>query len=220
MSNQIPDIAFLFAVLTSVVLLPFFAILVSSFTKIAIVLNLMRTALGTQQAPPSMVINATAIMLSFFIMAPIVTEALNKLPARSSGSQSYTFQQFLEFRDGLMPPLKSFLQRNTKPVHQRFFLRAATRLWPKEEAANVKLDDFLIVAPAFTISEVTEAFQIGFVLYLAFIIIDLVVGAVLLSMGMSMISPTTISIPLKILLFVALDGWSRLIEGLVLTYVH
>ena len=91
-------------------------------------------------------------------------------------------------------------------------------IWPKERAATLQADDFMVLVPSFTLSELTRAFQIGFVIYLVFVVVDLIVATVLLALGMSMIAPTTISLPFKLLLFVILDGWSRLIHGLVLSY--
>jgi type III secretion protein R len=115
-------------------------------------------------------------------------------------------------------PLKEFLDKHINERYRKFFLRAANETWPKERAQDLQRDDLLVLIPSFTVTEITAAFQIGFVLYLAFIVVDLVVANILLALGMVMTSPTLISVPFKLLLFVALDGWSRLLEALVLTY--
>lgn len=225
-----PDFVFVAALLISLALIPFFAVLVTSYTKIVIVLGLLRMALGTQQTPPNLVINGIAIVLSLFIMAPIVLktqEAVERhVAAQSSqapgreGRSAPTFQDFLKARDSVLPHLREFLRKNVRERELAFFLKSATQLWPAEQAQKASADDLMILIPSFTISELSEAFMIGFVLYLVFVVVDLVVATVLLSMGMAMISPTTIAIPFKLLLFVALDGWSRLLQGLVLSYAR
>jgi type III secretion protein R len=114
--------------------------------------------------------------------------------------------------------MKEFLQKHTQERERQFFLKSASTIWPKERADKLRADDFMVMVPSFTLSELTRAFQIGFILYLVFVVVDLIVATVLLALGMSMISPTTISLPFKLLLFVMLDGWTRLIHGLVLSY--
>jgi type III secretion protein R len=110
------------------------------------------------------------------------------------------------------------MERNSRIEQRDFFVRTARRMWGPEMSADVKPNDFLVLMPAFLVSELTAAFQIGFLLYLPFVVIDLIVSNILLAMGMMMVSPVTISLPLKLFLFVAVDGWTRLIHGLVLTY--
>lgn len=219
-----PDFIFIAALLITFALVPFMAVLVTSYTKIVIVLGLLRMAIGTQQTPPNLVINGIAIVMSLFIMAPIALKAQEAIekqiptnPAQGDKA-SPTFQDFLKARDAVLPPLREFLKKNTRDRELQFFMKTASTLWPPEVAQKATADDLLILIPAFTISELSEAFMIGFVIYLVFVVVDLVVATVLLSMGMAMISPTTISIPFKLLLFVALDGWSRLLQGLVISY--
>jgi type III secretion protein R len=120
--------------------------------------------------------------------------------------------------DAAQPPVKQFLQAHTLESERNFFVRSATSIWPKERAAALKNDDLTVLVPSFTLTELIKAFQIGFVLYIVFVVVDLVVANLLLALGMQMISPTTISVPFKLLLFVMLDGWSVLIHGLVLSY--
>jgi type III secretion protein R len=115
-------------------------------------------------------------------------------------------------------PLRAFLDRHAEKREAEFFLRTTRNLWPPEQAAAVKPNDLLILVPAFTVTELTEAFKIGFLLYLGFVIIDLVVANVLSALGMMMFSPTVISTPLKLMLFVVADGWAKLVHGLVMTY--
>lgn len=221
MATTLPDPLLTGAILLSVGLLPFFALMVSSFTKIVIVLGLLRQALGTQQVPPNLVLNGIAIILSAFIMAPVMGQAWENVTAKSKyQSQNFgrKFEDFAVIGAAVEKPVKEFLEHHINDRYRKFFIRAAKEIWPKEQAEALQKDDLLVMIPSFTVTEISSAFQIGFVLYLAFVVVDLVVGNILLALGMSMTSPTLISVPFKLLLFVALDGWSRLLEALVLTY--
>ncbi|MGH8238267.1 MAG: type III secretion system export apparatus subunit SctR [Steroidobacteraceae bacterium] len=205
--------------LIAVALLPFLALLVTSFTKIVVVLGLLRQALGLPQVPPNMVTNALAIILSLYVMAPIGMQAATALKEKLPGSvATLSFNDFAVIYQSISTPLRGFLQKHTTERDRAFFVRSAGKLWPPEQARTLEDDHMLVLVPSFTLRELTEAFQIGFVLYLAFVVIDLIVGNILLSLGMMMLSPTVVSTPFKLLLFVALDGWERLVQGLVLSY--
>lgn len=198
-------------------LAPFFLMMVTSYVKIVVVTTLVRNALGVQQVPPAMVMNGLAIILSLFIMAPMVmstkaiVEKMN-LPASPSPSE------MIEIINRASPPLRKFLSDNTDDRILNTFMNTAKRIWPKEQHSQINKDNMLILVPSFTISELTKAFQIGFLLYLPFITIDLIISNILLAMGMMMVSPMTISLPFKLLLFVTLDGWLKLSQGLLLSY--
>lgn len=215
---NIPDPLLIFSVLAGATILPFMAVLVTSFTKIVVVLGLLRQALGLQQVPPNMVINSLAIILSLYVMAPIGSTASAAMKERMGQQTPLTVQDVPKIYDSVSTPLKGFLQKHTTERDRAFFVRSAEKLWPQPAAQSVRNDDMLVLIPTFTVRELTVAFQIGFVIYLAFVVIDLVVGTILLSLGMQMLSPTVISVPFKLLLFVALDGWQRLVHGLVLSY--
>jgi type III secretion protein R len=215
---NIPDPLLIFSVLAGATILPFLAVLVTSFTKIVVVLGLLRQALGLQQVPPNIVINSIAIILSLYVMAPIGSIASATMKERMGQQASLTVPDVPKLYDSISTPLKGFLQKHTTERDRAFFVRSAERLWPQQAAQNVRHDDMLVLVPSFTVRELTVAFQIGFVIYLAFVVIDLIVGNVLLSLGMQMLSPTVVSVPFKLLLFVALDGWQRLVHGLVLSY--
>ncbi len=198
-------------------LVPLTVVVTTSFLKIAVVMSLLRNALGVQQIPPNLAIYALSLILSLYIMAPIGERMLDAIRAEPAALKNV---------DALVgavkkgaEPLRGFLLRHAKPEQREFFVRTSQRLWTPEMAANVKHDDFLVLIPAFVVTELTAAFEIGFLLYLPFVVIDLVISNILLAMGMMMVSPVTISLPLKLFLFVLVDGWSRLIHGLVLTYV-
>jgi type III secretion protein R len=212
-------------VLTILSLLPFIIMILTSFMKIVIVLSLLRSALGVQQAPPNQIINGVAFMLSLFIMYPTglkMYEAANdtitnvKAPDSliSPGSSTY----IIAIARDAGEPLRLFLKRNSTVKHQALFYRMAYRVLPEEYRTTLKPDDFIILVPAYITSQLKDAFEIGVLIYIPFFVIDLVTSNILLAMGMMMLSPVTISMPLKLFLLVMLDGWTLLIEGLVSTF--
>jgi type III secretory pathway component EscR len=307
----------------SLALAPFVAVMVTSFTKMVVVLSLLRNALGLQQVPPNVVINGLAIVLSIYVMYPVILDthaavnakmqglpppALISAPTRPAnagatptapgaaaqaepaprspaaaaglaaeaaaargpqflnvvgsdvaarGPQFANVQgtpsaapatdaqttatgeaatppataptpapsggrmdtaRLLSLVDAGKEPLRAFLTRHSSDDERAFFLRSAQRLLPPARRADLTASDFIVIIPAFTVSELTAAFQIGFLIFLPFLIIDLVVSNILLALGMMMLSPTTVSLPFKLLLFVLIDGWAKLVHGLVLTY--
>jgi type III secretion protein R len=200
-------------------LLPFAALMVTSFAKIVVVLGLLRQALGLQQVPPNMVLNGIAIVLTLYVMAPVGMDAGDNMRKRGQSIGSFkTLDDVGVVYDSVAAPLRTFLLKHSESRDRRFFQRTATRLWPEERARDLREDDMMVLVPAFVVTELSEAFRIGFMLFLAFLIVDLIVANILLALGMSMVSPTIISIPFKILLFVVLDGWARLLQGIVLGY--
>lgn len=216
MNFTLPDPLTLIVLTAVLSLAPFFAVMMTSYVKLVVVLSLVRNALGIQQIPPNLVINGLAIILSVFIMAPVATMTFDRLEREDlSKINAATIQRVM---GDTKEPILGFLQKHTNEREKRFFLDATRKLWTKEAAATVDQNSFLILVPAFTVTELTSAFQIGFLLYLPFIAIDLIVSNILLAMGMMMVSPMTISLPFKLLLFVLVDGWTRLIHGIVLTY--
>lgn len=206
----------LMLVLALAALVPFLAVVATSFMKLAIVFLLVRNALGMQQIPPNMALNALAIILSGYVMTPVVLQTYDIL---SAGQHSFSSAQGLTAAwEAGKAPLSEFLSRHAAEREKLFFLESARTLWSPELAGRVGPESIAIVLPAFTVTQLREAFEIGFLLYLPFIAIDLIVSNILLAMGMMMVSPLTISLPFKLFLFVMIDGWSRLILGLVKTY--
>jgi len=198
-------------------LFPFIAVVATSFIKISVVFLLVRNAIGVQNIPPNMALNALAIILSGYIMAPVIVATYNII---SVGN--FQFNNI----DGLRAayeagkgPILEFLTRHAAEREKLFFLEAARSLWPPDMAATLDMNSIAVVLPSFTVTQLREAFEIGFLLYLPFIAIDLIISNILLAMGMMMVSPLTISLPFKLFLFVMIDGWSRLILGLVKSYV-
>ena len=203
--------------LTVIGLASFAIMMVTSYVKIVVVTSLLRNALGVQQVPPAMVMNGLAIILTVFIMAPVGSDTLDLLE-KQQFSTSPTPAELAQAIANVSPPLRSFLVRNTDPTVLNVFMNTAQRIWPKEHTRKLNREDMLVLVPAFTITELTLAFQIAFLLYLPFVAIDLIISNVLLAMGMMMVSPMTISLPFKLLLFVTLDGWLKVSQGLLLSY--
>ena len=198
-------------------LLPFLVVTTTSFAKISIVLFLVRNALGIQQTPPGILLNTVAIVLTIYIMAPVLTDVYRILLAPTATYA--TVQDWERMAIDATQPLKTFLATHSRPEAKEFFVETAAKLWKNHPSLTVSPDDMVILMPAFLVSELTRAFEIGFLLYLPFLVVDFVVGVILVAMGMTMLSPTVISTPFKLLLFVFVDGWSRLLQGLVLSYV-
>ncbi len=196
--------------------LPFVAIAVTAFAKITVVLLIVRNALGVQQTPPNMVLYGIALVLTVYIAAPLAAQL--QAIATAPGVQFETLDDWLLIFEQGSGPIKDFLVRHARPDDRAFFMEATASVWGPELSQNVESDSLPVLIPAFLVSELTRAFEIGFLLYLPFLAVDLVVSAVLMSLGMMMVSPMMIAIPFKLFLFVAVDGWSRLVQGLVLSY--
>lgn len=214
--------AFVILTVVALALAPFVAVMVTSFTKIVVVLSLLRNALGLQTVPPNVVINGLAIILSVYVMYPVLLDTTDRVQEQLQQSPqqgSMDLQHMLGLFGHAKEPLRGFLIQHSSETERAFFKRSAERLLPQSERGNVMATDYIVVVPAFTVSELTAAFQIGFLIFLPFLVIDLVVSNILLALGMMMLSPTTVSLPFKLMLFVFIDGWSKLVHGLVLTYL-
>lgn len=196
--------------LTAIALAPILLILLTSFTRIVIVLHFTRTALNTQTAPPNQVIIGLALFLTFFIMSPVITqikeEAIEPFD-KGQITQEVALERGLE-------PLREFMYGQTQTKDVRMFVQIAGIEW---NGTSESIPNSVLI-PSFIISEMRTAFIIGFLIYIPFIIIDMVVASTLMSMGMMMLPPTTISMPFKILLFVLADGWNLVIGNLVKTF--
>lgn len=214
---QFGDLTGLLLVVLAISILPFVAMVVTSYMKIVVVLGLLRNALGVQQVPPNMVLNGVAILVSAYVMAPVAIAATHNMQLTNQQGQSSS-QAVMDAFSAAREPFRQFLASHANEREKRFFLRSASLVWPKEQASQLKETDLFVLAPSFTLSELTDAFKIGFLLYIAFIVVDLIIANVLLAMGLNQVQPTNVAIPFKLLLFVVMDGWSTLIHGLVLTY--
>jgi len=171
-----------------------------------------------QQTPPNMAINGLALILTLYIMAP-VGAATWELYKQQTVPSPIDIETALDIASKLKEPLQTFLAKHANPTTVDFLVRTTKKLWPETLSANLTKDSLIVLIPAFAFSELTRAFQIGFLLYLPFIVVDLIISNILLAMGMMMVSPMTISLPFKLLLFVLLDGWTQLMQGLILSYM-
>ncbi|MGI9510217.1 MAG: type III secretion system export apparatus subunit SctR [Geminicoccaceae bacterium] len=197
-------------------LVPFMVVTTTAFMKIAVVLFLIRNALGIQQTPPNLVLYGIAIVLAVFLTSPVVGSVFAEV---SDQTLDYAnFEDWERAAERVKIPIQQHLLKFTDEPARNFFYQATAEVWPEEAHEAASSDDLMILIPAFMISELTRAFEIGFLLYLPFIVIDLIISNILLAMGMMMVSPLVISVPFKLFLFVLVDGWSRLLEGLVLSY--
>ena len=211
-SLQALDITLLLVVIT---LLPTLMVMMTSFTKYVVSLSFLRTAMGTQQTPPNSVLVGMALVLTLFTMTPtldiIKTEAYDPYVAGNITQE--------EFFDRAQLPLKRFMLRNTEPGSLQMYCQMAGEEAPTtSEELDASTDlPLLVIAPAFVTSELKAAFWIGFLVYIPFMLIDVIVSSTLMSMGMIMLPPSMISTPFKILLFILLDGWSLLFSTLIQT---
>lgn len=210
--------------LASMAMMPFLLMLLTPFAKFVMVFSLLRNALGVQQVPPNQVINGIALILSIFVIFPVglqmykLAEPVIQHEAPPSMSDPKAAQFIVKVATIAKEPLRTFLINNSLPAHQKNFYRIAFRMLPEELKEYITVDHFIVLIPSYITSQVKNGFEIGVLIYLPFFVIDLVVSNILLAMGMMMLSPVTISMPLKIFMLVMLDGWTLLTQGLILSY--
>lgn len=223
--SQRPSLVTQSVLLSLMSLLPFIIMVLTSFLKVVVVLSLLRTALGVQQAPPNQVINGVAFLLSLFIMYPTALKmydatkpiaAQTQTPDSLLSPDSSTY--VIAMAEAASGPFRDFMKKNSSPKHQALFYRLAYRGLPDQYKDSLKPEDFIVLVPSYITGQLKDAFEIGVLIYIPFFVIDLVTSNILLAMGMMMLSPVTISMPLKLFLLVMLDGWTILIEGLVKTF--
>jgi len=199
-----------------IALAPSLLIMMTSFTRIIIVFSFLRNSLGLQQTPPNQVLIGLALFLSFFIMYPTITE-MNDTAIQPFSSGEITQEVAIE---KVQTPLKVFMLKQTKTSDLNLFLSLSDK---DNTITEINVDELKslglqVIVPAFVTSELKRAFLIGFLLYLPFLVIDMIVASTLMSMGMVMLPPTTISLPFKLMLFVVVDGWSLIIEMLIKSF--
>jgi len=210
--------------LAAVGLIPFVIVMFTAFVKIVVVLAMIRTALGTQQIPPNQVITGLALILTIYVMMPVGIEIKNDVqsiivaktgrPLLSNASVDLLLKAAEKGKE----PIRKFLIRHCHDKDRTMFLSLGKKMRQPEDREKLKANDFSVIVPAFIISELKEAFQIGFIIFLPFLVIDMVVANILLSLGMFMLSPVMVSLPFKLLLFVLVDGWFLITRGLILGY--
>ena len=206
-TGETSQVVQLFLLTTALSLAPTFLVLTTCFTRIIVVLSFVRSSLGTQQNPPNLVLMGIALFLSLFIMQPVYTEVMNEaitpyINEEISGQAAFESAEL---------PIKEFMYKQTRDEDIQLFLDISET----EKPADVKELPLTVAIPAFIISELRTAFSIGFLIFIPFLVIDIVVASILMSMGMFMLSPVMISLPFKLLLFVLVDGWYLVVESLV-----
>ncbi len=211
-SNQLQ----MMGLLAVMAIVPFAIMMLTSFSKVVVVLSIVRSALGTQQAPPTMVLTGLAAVLSATIMAPTAEQMWTR--GQAAYGEVGASAQMLSSAGRVLEPLREFLVKHGSPEERARFVDMARELRPADEAQLVSEDDLSVVVPAFVLTELKEAFIIGFLVFLPFLVLDMLIANVLLALGMQTLSPSQVSLPFKILLFVAVDGWALLARGLVLAY--
>ena len=209
----------LVVVLALVSLLPFVFMGVTAFVKISTVLQIVRSAIGAQSVPSNTVVMALAAALTLLAMAPVGEQiAARAAPIFAGKTTPDTTALVHDGIEAVKEPMRAFLAKNASAKETARFVAVAKSARAEPERADVKPTDFSVLVPAFVVTELAEAFAIGFLIYLPFLVLDLVVANVLLALGMQMLSPTQVSLPFKLLLFVAIDGWGLLAQALVSGY--
>ena len=207
--NNINPVLQMLIVMSVFSLLPFVFCCMTSFLRFVIVFSMLKTAMGTQQVPPSIVIIGLSMILTFFTMGPTFQKMyeLGSVPYQKSQNIVMAIQEGSK-------PLKEFMMKQTRETDLAFFVELSQKVPPKSP------EEITIwqVAPAYIMSELKTAFEIGFIIFVPFIVLDLVVANILLAVGMFMLSPTIISLPFKLLIFIAVDGWALIVQGLVTSY--
>ncbi|MCX8956570.1 EscR/YscR/HrcR family type III secretion system export apparatus protein [Erwinia psidii] len=198
-------------------LLPLFIIICTSFLKISVVLLIVRNALGIQQVPANMVIYSISLAATIFIMMPVFNETCRRIEDVSQGEMN--IEAIYSNRERIIEPLQNFFLHNINPDTQIRLTKAAKKLWQKNAEDPVDHNNLAIVLSSFVLSELQAGFKTGFLIYIPFLVVDLLVANILMALGMQMVAPMVVSLPLKLLLFTLIDGWSRLLEGLFYSYL-
>jgi type III secretion protein R len=205
----------LLVLLGAMALAPVILVTLTSFLKMAVVLSITRSALGAPQVPPSTAVTGLALLLTVVVMSPVADDAWARARSVPAGGVDRT----LEAAAAAAEPVRDFLARFARRDDRDMFLELARRARPAARRVDVTDRDVAVLAPAFVTSELRRAFTIGFVVFLPFLVVDLLAANVLLALGLTQLSPTSVALPFKLLLFVAVDGWKLLARGLVLGYL-
>lgn len=212
-------------VMAALSLVPFALLMTTCFVKVAVVLSILRSAIGTPQVPPTQVVTGLALILTLYVMAPTgermydaVKPVLN-MGAGADLTSGQTIEALQQASVRAKEPLRAFLLKHADRRDRATFHQLALRMRTPEERVGITDKDLLIIVPAFVTSELRRAFEIGFLLFIPFLVLDMVISNLLLALGMHMLTPTTVSLPFKLLLFVLADGWHLVARGLVESYL-
>lgn len=216
MSGQFDVVSFsiLLGMLT---LIPFIVVTTTSFLKFSMVLMILRNATGVQQVPPTLAMYGISLAMTVFVMAPTVQEVGKRIADIDPASRSRTTSMLAQAKDAF-DPLRAFMLKHSRPDQRELFLSSAKKLWPKDFAKDAKSSDVTVLIPAFVVSELQTGYEIGFLIYIPFVVIDLLISNLLMALGMQQVSPQTITTPLKLLLFTMVDGWGKLLNALAMSY--
>jgi type III secretion protein R len=202
--------------MASMAILPLVAVTATSFLKISAVLMILRNAIGVQQVPSNIVLYGVAMVMSLIIMGPVFKQSGALFAPNGAMPENGT--EIIQSIDRALPPLKVFLLKYTEPEYLDRFHAKAVKFQEKYGSAPVSKSDLFVLLPAFVASELADAFTLGVLIYLPFVVIDLAVSSILMALGMMMVSPMSITVPLKLLLFVAIEGWVKVFDGLIGSY--
>ncbi len=206
-------------------LIPFVVLMMTSFVRISVVLSILRSAIGAPSVPPTQVLTGLAMVLTLVVMAPTgerIWTAVAPVVGMAAGAEltsGETIAALEAAADRGKEPLRDFMLRHTSAADRASFRALALKMRAPAEQAAVSERDFGVLVPAFVTSELRRAFQIGFLLFIPFLVVDMVIANLLLALGMHMLSPTTVSLPFKLLLFVLADGWTLVVKGLLGSYL-
>lgn len=212
-------------VMAALSLVPFALLMTTCFVKVAVVLSILRSAIGTPQVPPSQVVTGLALILTMYVMAPTgermyaAVKPVLGLAAGAELASGQTIDALGQAADRAKEPLRAFLIKHADRRDRATFHGMALRMRTPAERASITDQDLMVIVPAFVTSELRRAFEIGFLLFLPFLVVDMVISNLLLALGMHMLTPTTVSLPFKLLLFVLADGWHLVARGLVESYL-
>ena len=212
------DVVSFSVMLAMLALIPLLVVTTTSFLKISLVLLVLRNAVGVQQVPPTLAIYGISLALSVFIMAPTAQEIGKHALSFDANTNSARATPLLVKAQESFEPMRKFMLKFSKPEQRELFLASAKKLWPKEAARDARTSDALILIPAFVVSELQAGYEIGFLIYIPFVVIDLLVSNLLMALGMQQVSPQTITVPLKLLLFTLVSGWAKLLNALAMSY--
>ena len=219
-----PSVTIQMAVIAGLSILPFAVMLFTSYLKMIVVLSLLRNALGIQQTPPNQVLNGIAIILTIYVMFPTglaMYEAAEPTINKNAPTELISADAagyVVDVLDKAKEPLRKFMEANSSNQHMNSFYKMAYNIFPAPYKSSLKPNNFIVLLPSFITSQLKGAFEIAVMIYLPFFVIDLVTSNILLAMGMMMLSPLTIALPIKLLLLVMIDGWTVLMQGLVMTF--
>lgn len=218
MSGQYDVISF--AILLGMLsFIPLLVVTTTSFLKISLVLLVLRNAVGVQQVPPTLAIYGISLAMTVFVMAPTVQEiGKQAMSIEPTQNKSRTIPVLAQAQDAF-EPLRTFMLKYSRPDQRELFLASAKKLWPADIAKEAKSSDALILIPAFVVSELQAGYEVGFMIYIPFVVIDLLIANLLMALGMQQVSPQTITTPLKLLMFTMVDGWGKLLNALAMSYV-